>query len=226
MLGHSDCSCGRTWLRAESNYQSEPTKAVGEQKQCPENVLTVWQHFVAWIKDFKSSFALLCWRHRYYWADNWASLALYFKEYRTQTTPNLATALWHKVVSITESTLHHFHGQGPELQPDIWPLIPSFSFPGHLWETNAAGFQRNCWVNCWTDGEAVLQERTPVSRKWWALLGGIPQKCIERVSTEKLVRLFITKMAGDWEMKRRITSQWQDTTGYNRRTLFLDVQVD
>lgn len=35
--------------------ESLQTKAVGEQKQCPENVLTVWQHFVARIKDFKSS---------------------------------------------------------------------------------------------------------------------------------------------------------------------------
>lgn len=59
------------------------TKAVGEQQQCPENV-TIWQLFVARIKDFKSSFALLYWRCRYYSTDNWALLALYFTGiYRT-----------------------------------------------------------------------------------------------------------------------------------------------
>lgn len=42
-------------------------------------MLTDWQHFVASMKDFESSFALLCWRHRYYLADNWVWLALYFK---------------------------------------------------------------------------------------------------------------------------------------------------
>lgn len=117
------------------------------------------------------------------------------------------------VISIMEPTLHHSHGQGPELQPDLWPSSPSFSFPGHLRETNAAGFQRNCWVNCWTDEEAVFQEHTPGRRKWCAWPGGIPQKCIERVSIEKLVRLFITKNG------RRLGDEkvhYQSMTGYNR----------
>lgn len=73
------------WLGAESLG----TKAGREQRRCPERVSTCWQHFVARIKDFKSSVTLLCWKHRCYWVDSQAWVALSFKEYAGLRLPLL-----------------------------------------------------------------------------------------------------------------------------------------
>lgn len=54
--------------------------------------------------------------------------------------------------------------------------IPGSSFFGHLWKMEAAGFQSNCWMNGWTEEEAMCQEHTAVSHKRCALPGEIWKK--------------------------------------------------
>lgn len=65
-------------------------------------------------------------------------------------------------------TVQDHQHPGPTLDPAVvlfartWRaahLVPDFQFP-FSWpsmEREVAGVQRNCWMNCWTEEEAVLR---------------------------------------------------------------------
>ena len=186
ILGNSGCSRGRT----------RPGPRAWRQRQAESGVWTRWQHFVARIKDFKSSFTLLCWKHRCYWVDNQAWLALYFKEYAGLRVP----LIWQLP-----------YGRGSSVSQDPYSVPPVV-----LWTRTRTTARHqaldseflfswpstgDCWMHCWTEEEAMFWQHTTASHEWCALPGGIWQTCSERFSIEKLVRLFLLKMASNREMK-------------------------